>query len=160
MIMVTRDTLSEAAKLDPDTLTGPISGPHKCSIWVTPLVEKSLLIADRRHDETRYRLLESTRYVALDQLVFGDLTGYAWTVCSASTFSSITRAAWATSIGRFGSSPLRRLRSGICSLRTAPPARATFHARSTPRWQHESHRPIRPCRPRPPRLRSQHRRPS
>jgi predicted ATPase/DNA-binding winged helix-turn-helix (wHTH) protein len=35
---------------------------------VTSLVEKSLIMADRRQDETRYRLPESTRYFAQDKL--------------------------------------------------------------------------------------------
>jgi predicted ATPase/DNA-binding winged helix-turn-helix (wHTH) protein len=35
---------------------------------VTSLVEKSLILADRHNDETRYRLPESTRYFAQDKL--------------------------------------------------------------------------------------------
>jgi hypothetical protein len=36
------------------------------------LVDKSLLIAERHHEETRYRMLESTRYFARDKLATAD----------------------------------------------------------------------------------------
>jgi len=49
-------------------VTGPDIAPAQVLDLVTSLVEKSLIVADRRHDETRYRMPESTRYFALDQL--------------------------------------------------------------------------------------------
>jgi len=49
-------------------VAGPDIAPPQVLDLVTSLVEKSLIMADRQHDETRYRLPESTRYFAQDKL--------------------------------------------------------------------------------------------
>jgi predicted ATPase/DNA-binding winged helix-turn-helix (wHTH) protein len=49
-------------------VAGPDIAAAQVLDLVTSLVEKSLIMADRQHDETRYRLPESTRYFAQDKL--------------------------------------------------------------------------------------------
>ncbi|MBV8835663.1 MAG: hypothetical protein JO000_03935, partial [Alphaproteobacteria bacterium] len=49
-------------------IAGPEIAPAQVLDLVTSLVEKSLILTDLRHDETRYRMPESTRYFALDRL--------------------------------------------------------------------------------------------
>lgn len=56
-----------AVAADDDIGSAQIGSVHALDL-VTSLVEKSLILADRQDDETRYRLPESTRYFAQDKL--------------------------------------------------------------------------------------------
>ena len=97
-------TLAAVAAVAADGVDAPMTG--RCSMLLASLVDKSLVVADSRGPEPRYRLLETMRHYAREKLI------ESWRTRLSARHAALFRRVLRTGRGRLAAAPIDRVMAG------------------------------------------------